>query len=178
MAHFFRKPNWQQPDLMAGDALNLVPDDGVVPRILEIVEAMDLGGLERRYAMGRAGTAPLSPGMLLAVLLYAYCHGCTSSRQIERMCRTDADCRLIVGNKPPGHVTIARFRRRHFGDLERLPKVGLISLDGSGGSVDASAEACQTDDAMRATISALLYGGSQSPDSGLSAGQDQRMGSG
>jgi transposase-like protein DUF772 len=51
--------------------------------------------------------------MLLAVLLYGYCTGIRSSRQIERRCQEDNAFRVLSGNSVPDHVTIARFRVRH-----------------------------------------------------------------
>jgi hypothetical protein len=50
---------------------------------------------------------------LLGVLLYGYCIGVRSSRQIERRCREDLAFRVLAGNQVPDHVTIARFRVRH-----------------------------------------------------------------
>jgi transposase len=51
--------------------------------------------------------------MLLGVLLYAYCTGICSSRQIERHCHEDIAFRVLAANTTPDHVTLARFRVRH-----------------------------------------------------------------
>jgi Transposase domain (DUF772) len=48
--------------------------------------------------------------MLLALLVYAYCQGVRSSRQIERMCVTDVAFRVLCAQDGPDHSTIARFR--------------------------------------------------------------------
>jgi transposase len=58
-------------------------------------------------------TPPMTPKTLLAVLLDAYCIGVRSSQQIERRCQEDIAFRILAGNQPPDHVTIARFRVRH-----------------------------------------------------------------
>jgi Transposase domain (DUF772) len=42
--------------------------------------------------------------MLLAVLLYAYCAGIRSSRQIERRCHEDIAFRIMAGNRTPDHL--------------------------------------------------------------------------
>jgi transposase len=47
------------------------------------------------------------------VLLYGYCLGVRSSRQIERRCQEDLAFRVLAANQTPDHVTIARFRARH-----------------------------------------------------------------
>ncbi|HEY3086763.1 MAG TPA: transposase [Jatrophihabitantaceae bacterium] len=48
--------------------------------------------------------------MLLGLLIYAYCHRVRSSRQIERLCRTDVAFRVLCAQDVPDHATIARFR--------------------------------------------------------------------
>jgi hypothetical protein len=74
-----------------------------------------------------------------------------------------------VGNDPPDHVTIARFRRRHVEDLEGLftdvlklcrkaglLKVGVVSVDGSKIKANASLKANRTDKVIREAVSGLL----------------------
>jgi exopolyphosphatase/guanosine-5'-triphosphate,3'-diphosphate pyrophosphatase len=51
--------------------------------------------------------------MLLALLIYAYCQGVRSSRQIERRCLTDVAFRVLCAQDTPDHATIARFRAEH-----------------------------------------------------------------
>jgi transposase len=48
--------------------------------------------------------------MLLGLLIYAYCRGIRSSRQIERLCSTDVAFRVLCAQDVPDHCTIARFR--------------------------------------------------------------------
>ncbi|MDJ0417881.1 transposase [Rhodococcus opacus] len=50
--------------------------------------------------------------MLLGLLIYAYCKGIRSSRQIERLCSTDVAFRVLCAQDVPDHCTIARFRPR------------------------------------------------------------------
>jgi transposase len=59
------------------------------------------------------GHSAYNPKTLLGVLLYGYCLGVRSSRQIERRCREDLAFRVLAGNQLPDHVTIAWFRVRH-----------------------------------------------------------------
>jgi Transposase domain (DUF772) len=78
------------------------------------------------------GRATYQPRMLLAVLLYAYCTGIRSSRQIERRCHEDIAFRVPAGNSAPDHVTIARFRVRHEQALAGL----LVAFGVAGGHAE------------------------------------------
>ncbi|WP_420904664.1 transposase [Candidatus Magnetaquiglobus chichijimensis] len=51
---------------------------------------MDLSRFKARYQVGGVGAPAMSPGMMLAVLIYGYSHGYTSSRKLERLCVRDA----------------------------------------------------------------------------------------
>jgi hypothetical protein len=92
--------------------------------------------------------------MMVSLLLYAYCLGVRSSRQIERACHLDVDFRVVAANQSPNHTTVARFRQRHeqalktvFSESLRLcgqagmAKVGIVALDGTkmGGPAALSA---------------------------------------
>ena len=57
------------------------------------------------------GRAAYVLSMMVSLLLYAYCLGVRSSRQIERLCERDIGFRVIAGNRAPDHTTIARFRQ-------------------------------------------------------------------
>jgi transposase len=45
--------------------------------------------------------AAFDPRTLLAVLLYGYCTGVRSSRQLERRCHEDIAFRVLAGNSTP-----------------------------------------------------------------------------
>jgi Transposase domain (DUF772) len=90
----------------------------------------------------------------VALLLYSYACGNRSSRGIERKCREDVAYRVICANLVPDHSTIAEFRKRHeaaLGELftsvlslcskARLVKVGVIAVDGTKISANASMDA-------------------------------------
>ena len=97
--------------LLPVDLHEWLPPDHLVWFVLDTVEALDTSGLERATRRrGGAGAAGYDPRMLLALLVYAYCQGVRSSRQIERMCLTDVAFRVLCAQDGPDHVTIARFR--------------------------------------------------------------------
>jgi transposase len=128
-----------------------LPDDHVVWALLEVVDRLDISGLEARYALGGAGRAAYDPRMLLALLIYAYSDGIRSSRQIERLCRTDVAMRVITGMQVPDHTVIARFRQRHQDSVRELftqvllvcaraglGRLGTIAIDGTKIAASAS----------------------------------------
>jgi transposase len=169
MANHFREPNRRQQYLLPVDMLQWVGEDDIVHLILDVVEAMDLERLEQRYQVGGVGAPAYAPRMMLAVLIYAYTHGYTSSRKIERLCVRDAGFRMIVGEETPDHASIARFRRRHIDDIQSLftavlalcrkaglGRLGLVALDGTKVKGNAALEANRTTQTLEEEVRTLL----------------------
>jgi transposase len=104
--------------------------------VLDVVGEMDLAAFYGVYRADGHGRAAFDPGMMVALLLYAYAVGERSSRAIERRCHVDIAFRVITANQVPDHATIARFRARHeqalaelFGQVLGLcARAGLVSL--------------------------------------------------
>src|SRR5512133_1586231 len=96
------------------------------------------GKRDAAYRADGVGQAAFQPHMMVALLLYAYCLGVRSSRQIERLCERDVAFRVEAGNLRPDHATIARFHQRHSEALKGLFYSGPRKLDHrlsySGGS--------------------------------------------
>ncbi len=80
MARFFREPDRQQRYLLPIDMMDWLPEGDIVHLIVDAVALMDLSGFEATCKVGKAGQAPFSPRVLLALLIYAYSHGIRSSR--------------------------------------------------------------------------------------------------
>lgn len=111
MAKEFRPVQRDQTMLLPPDMCEWLPADHLVWFVLETVEVLDTSALERATRRrGGAGAAGYDPQMLLALLVYAYCQGVRSSRQIERLCITDVAFRVLCAQDGPDHATIARFR--------------------------------------------------------------------
>jgi transposase len=122
--------------------------------VLDAVDELDLAPFYGEYREDGWGRAAFDPGMMVALLIYAYAIGERSSRAIERRCREDIAFRVITANQTPDHATIARFRVRHenalsglFTDALRLcaqagmVSVGLIAVDGTKLHANASMSA-------------------------------------
>jgi transposase len=118
--------------------------------VIEVVGELDTSALHRRPG-GAPGRPPYDPEMMCALLLYAYCCGMRSSRQIEAACRTDAAFRVICGGLTPDHATIARFVVDHERALEGLfvsglrvcaaaglADLSLVAVDGTKMAADAA----------------------------------------
>jgi transposase len=143
-----------QPFLLPVDMREWLPSDHVVWVLLEVVDQLDVSGLEARYALGGAGRRAFDPRMLLTLLIYSYSGGIRSSRQIERLCRTDLAMRMITGMRVPDHTVIARFRQRHQDSVRELftqvllvcakaglGSLGTIAIDGTKIAANASRHA-------------------------------------
>ena len=143
----------EQVLLMPPALAEWLPADHFAWFVLEAVEEMDLESFYASYRADGHGRAAHDPKMMVALLLYAYAREERSSRAMERACVEDVAYRVIAANRKPDHATIARFRQRHeaalaglFVEVLRLcaqaglAKVGMIAIDGSKLSANASQE--------------------------------------
>jgi transposase len=87
-----------------------LPEAHLARYVVEVVEGLDLGELERAYAGN--GSAAYHPALLLSLLIYGYATGSFSSRKIERATYDSLAFRFIACNQHPDHDTLASFRRR------------------------------------------------------------------
>ena len=126
-----------------------LPEGHLARYVVDVVEGLDLGELERAYA-GR-GSLPYHPAMLLSLLIYGYATGCYTSRKIERATYDSLVFRFIAANSHPDHDTLATFRRRFAKEFEdafvqvllvarenQLGRFGTVSLDGTKIHANAS----------------------------------------
>ena len=88
--------------------------------------------------------------MMTGLLLYCYCKGLRSSREVEMATFDDVGARVICGNLHPDHATVAHFVRRHERavcgllpeSVKACAREGLVSLEvvaGDGTKLKASA---------------------------------------
>ena len=149
----FIRPDRDQLFLMPPALQDWLPSDDLAYFLLDAVDQFDLTPFYAAYRADGVGQAAFQPHMMVALLMYAYCLGVRSSRQIERLCQRDVAFRVVAGNLRPDHATIARFRARHqeaLGGLfsqvlrllaaEGMVSLGMISLDGTKLAGNASPE--------------------------------------
>jgi len=119
--------------------------------VLDVVQELDLGQIYRHYERELRGKPPHDPRLMVALLLYGYCTGVSSSRQIERRTYEDVAFHVIAGGTHPDHVSISEFRRVHLEALGGLflqvlklcqkagmVKLGHVALDGTKVKANAS----------------------------------------
>ena len=132
----------QTPMLLPPDLRDWVAGNDLAHFVLEAVESTDLGAA--RVNVRGTGNAQYPPAMMLALLIYSYATGTFSSRAMERASHDSMAVRYLCANHPPGHETIAGFRRENglllkscfvrVLELARevgLLKLGTVSVDGT-----------------------------------------------
>jgi transposase len=101
MAYNFLAGDRDQAFLLPPDVRDWLPSDHLAWFVLDVVEQLDLHPFLTAYRADGQGRAAYEPRMLLAVLLYAYCTGVRSSRQIERRCTEDIAFRAWPATNSP-----------------------------------------------------------------------------
>ena len=151
VGHNFLASDVDQGFLLPPDMREWLDPDHLAFFVMDAVAQFDMSGFNAGYRCDGRGGAAYEPRLLVGLLLFAYCDGVKSSRQIERRCVRDVAYRVLVGNRLPDHATIARFRDRHRAALQQLfvqvlrlcaeaglVRVGLVALDGTKLRADAS----------------------------------------
>lgn len=154
MSEHFLPCERDQQYLMPVNLREWLPEDHLAWFVIDAVDEMALGSIYGAYRSDGWGAAAHEPKMMVALLLYSYCLGIRSSREIERACHLDIGFRVVTANQTPDHTTIARFRQRHGEALEAvfaaslrlcaqagMAGVGVVALDGTKLGCPASLEA-------------------------------------
>jgi len=137
--------------LLPPSLMDWLPKGHLVYFIVDVVERLDISKIYASYEGDGRGQPPYDPGMMTALLLYAYCTGVPSSRQIEKKTHEDVAFRVIAANRHPDHDSICYFRKRHLKVLAGLflqalrlcqkaglVKLGHVALDGTKIKANAS----------------------------------------
>ena len=157
-----------QAMLMPADPREWLPPGHLAWKVMSLAAEMDLSrfGASRRRD-GQGGRA-YDPQMMATLLLYSWCRGRRSSREIEMATFDDVGARIICGGLHPDHSTVAAFVRRNMGAvLALLPesvkacaREGLVPLevvagDGTKLKANAAMAANLTREQLDARISEL-----------------------
>src|SRR5580704_9121864 len=151
MSKVFRPWDVDEVWLFPASVQDFVPPGHIAHLIRETVrEGLDLKAILSQYDEER-GYPPYHPGMMTALLLYAYSQGIYSSRRIDRACHERVDFMAVTGLSYPDFRTISEFRKRHLGALSDLfvqvlglcrkaglVKLGHVALDGTKIKANAS----------------------------------------
>ena len=151
MSKTFRPYEPDQISLMPPSMRDWLPSDHLAYFISDVVDNLDLSVIMERYAGEERGYPPYHPGMMVKVLLYAYCTGVASSRKIEKRLCEDIAFRVLAANNTPDFRTISDFRKDHLKALAGLflqvlklcqkaglVKLGHVALDGTKIKANAS----------------------------------------
>jgi transposase len=169
MAYNLIECNREQMYLMPVSLEGWLPKGHLTWFILDAVDTMDLSKFYLKYRADGWGRAAYDPQMMVSLLLYAYCLGVRSSRQIERACEVDVAFRVITGNQKPDYSTICRFRSQNEEELGMLftqvlrlcaeaglVKVGVVALDGTKVKANASLSANRIQEHIEAEVKKML----------------------
>jgi transposase len=165
MAYNFLRADRNQPFLLPPDLRDWLPQGHLAWFLLDVVDQLDLAPFYLAHRDDGHGHPAYDPKLLLGVLLYGYCLGVRSSRQLERRCVEDLAFRVLAANQTPDHVTIARFRVRHEQALAGflveslklcaaagMVQVGTVALDGTKLAGNAADKANRTQEKLEGEV--------------------------
>jgi transposase len=107
--------------------------------------------------------------MLWCVLLYGYCIGIHSSRQLAKALENDVNFRFLSGNQQPDFRTLSDFRKKFISLFENLfvhvlelcieaglTRVGRVALDGTKIEANAALKQNRTREGLEKEIQTIL----------------------
>jgi transposase len=169
MANHYIASSRDQAYLLPPDVRDWLAPGHLAYFVVAAIAEMDTSKFHRNYSQWGPGRAAYDPDMLIALLLYAGCHGVRSSRRIEALCEVDVGYRVIAANQVPDHGTIARFRAHHEEELAGLfnevlalcrqaglAKLGVVALDGTKIAGSASMDANLSRAQIEAEVARML----------------------
>src|ERR1035437_3696969 len=145
MGKCFRSADVNQALLLPPSLHDWLPEKHLARFLVDVVDALELAAIYDSYDEkdGR-GQAAYDPAMMVRVLLYGYCTGSYSSRQLQAKTYEDIAFRYLAADEHPDHSTLAEFRQRHLEALAGLftqalqlcqkaglVKLGQVAIDGS-----------------------------------------------
>ena len=144
MSKTFRPWDIDQIWLLPPSVQDLVPAGHMAHFVRDTVRSgLELSAIMDSYEEER-GYPPYHPGMMVALLLYAYSQGVYSSRKIAKACEERLDFAAVTGLQRPDFRTVSDFRKRHLKSLSGLfvqvlklcrqaglVKLGHVALDGT-----------------------------------------------
>jgi len=156
------KPYQPEQDLLLPPSLkDWLPEKHLAYFVSEVVDELDLSGIEAVYEKDPRGQPPYDPRMMTKLLVYGYCVGVYSARKIQQRLTEDVAFRVLAAGNAPDFRTIADFRKIHLDVLKGLfeqvlrmalelgaMKLGRVALDGSKVKANASKHKAMSYDRM------------------------------
>jgi len=162
MAKKFRPYTPEQSYLFPPSPREWLPASHLAYFVIDIVGSVDLSRIVAHYEREERGFPPHDPRLMLGLLIYGYCTGVRSSRQIERKTYEDVGFRVVAGGAQPDHTCISEFRRVHLDEFVRLfghilelcreaglVKLGHVAIDGTKMKANASKHKAMSYDRMK-----------------------------
>jgi transposase len=141
----------EQDLLLPPNLRDWLPENHLAHFVSDVVDQLDLSAIESIYEKEERGQPPYHPQMMTKILLYGYCVGVFSSRQIRKKLVEDVGFRMLAAGNEPDFRTISDFRKLHLVALQGLfdqllqialqagtMKLGRVVLDGSKVKANAS----------------------------------------
>jgi transposase len=160
MAKTFRPYVPEQTLLLPPSISDWVPDGHLARFVSDVVDELDLSGIESAYGEER-GYPPYDPRMMTKIFLYAYATGTYSSRRVAGKLVDSVAFRFLAAGNKPDFRTINRFRKVHgkalgglFGQVLHLcqraglVKMGRVAVDGTKLKANASKHKAMSYDRM------------------------------
>jgi transposase len=168
------KPYAQSQDfLLPPNLQEWVAPDSLARFISDTVDYLDERGrmvdFHSKYLQRNCGQRPYSPVMLLKILIFGYCLGICSSRQIAQQLVDSIQFRYLSANQQPDFRTISNFRKNNgaaiqklFVDILRICResgfatLGTVSLDGRRVQSNASIDQNRDKEWIEAEVKRIL----------------------
>lgn len=141
----------EQSFLFPPNIKDWLPEDHLVYFVSDVVDQLNLSQIEAYYEKDSRGQPPYNPRMMTKLLVYGYCVGVFSSRQIQKRLLEDVAFRILAAGNEPDFRTISDFRKNHRKALRGLfeqvlqlalkagaIKLGRVALDSSKIKANAS----------------------------------------
>lgn len=146
------RPYLPDQDLLLPPSLrDWLPEDHLVYFVSDVVDQLDLSAIHAWYGEEKRGQPPYDPVLMTKLLVYGYCTGVFSSRQLQKRIQEGIPFKVLAAGNEPDFRTISDFRKIHLEALQGLfeqvlelalesgsVKLGRVSLDGTKVKANAS----------------------------------------
>src|SRR3989441_4428987 len=120
MAKAYRAYLPEQDLLLPPSLRDWLPENHLAHFVSDVVDQLDLSAIESVYEKEERGQPPYHPRMMTKILLYGYCVGVFSSRQMQKKLVEDVGFRMLGAGNEPDFRTISDFRKLHLSALQGL----------------------------------------------------------